>query len=239
MTDKTHFCRCHRWVTQALVVLVVLAGYPLPLLHASDATHASPPPSAEDNLPELTVSTGVPKVLASARDPTSQMPAPFVARPIAPQEQGPQALGTTVDTGGFERIRVVDSYSGINNDPTISLDGRFIAFWSTAYLPIPSGPATDHVVINEVALLENVYWVEIYNGSASAKDLNNWHLIEYDASGQLRIDYVFPPSPGPLLQPGEYASVLYGFSSLLLLYQDRFPVGQSPRQPRRRTAAQR
>jgi uncharacterized repeat protein (TIGR01451 family) len=188
MVDKKLVRHIHGQIAQALVLLLVLTGYPsLPVM----ATPGEPASAMEEDWTHaLAISDGIAAPDQRAHGPArAPDPVDVLERPVSPQQPGVRSAAAPITTS-FDFVLIADTPVGVHNDPSIDISGTQIAFWSTADLA--QGVRPDHVVINEVYAYDRIAWLEIYNGNTSPVDMTGWRLIEYDAAGAIVLDYTFP-----------------------------------------------
>jgi uncharacterized repeat protein (TIGR01451 family) len=167
-----------------VILLLVMSGYGPPPAYAWVGDRPNAVGGQVFSLDELNVVDDYTKEELFIHGPEQAPPIDVGQRPTSPQETALQAQDILSITAGS--VITVISSRGVHNDPTLSADGKRVAFWSTANLA-PKRPSPNTMFINEIAT-NNFHplrvYVEIYNGGTENVDMNGWTLTYYDEGGE-------------------------------------------------------
>jgi uncharacterized repeat protein (TIGR01451 family) len=197
--------RLYRCTAQIVILLLVTSGYGPPSVYARANDHPGAVNDQMFSLDELVVTDSYAKEDLFVHGLEQAPQIDVMQRPISPQEAVHQVQNILSISAGS--VITVISTRGVHNDPTLSADGRRVAFWSTSNLA-PKRPIANTMFINEVYAYESIYAVEIYNGGLQPVDMTGWRLTEWYGVNTQHVVYTFPPFT---LEAGAYIR-LYNFS---------------------------
>jgi hypothetical protein len=197
----------YRFTAQAAVLLLVVSGYGPLLAYAWGSDQEDALTEQVFSLDELAITDGYTKREFLVHGPEQAPPIDVVQRPTAPQETAIQAQDVLSISAGS--VITVVSSRGVHSDPTLSADGRRVAFWSTANLG-DKRPSLNPILINEIYI---EFWgcyapnqcdigvlLEFYNSSTEDIDMSGWRYIGCARRRRILdvVSFLCRPAPSPL-----------------------------------------